>query len=592
MNFSVYPEDTRANLTPVAVCDGITDIRVEFDFDEPTRPREIRISWVFPVHDMIGVWTPSGLYDRSIGVTWRKRVQNSRQSSGAPVLACIGLDGGNVLTVGVSDAKTPISIAAGIVEKTGEEYCEVKFFTSDIAPIDHYEAVIRLDSRALPFTETVQDIAAWWERDCGYPRAAVPEAAYLPVNSSWYSFHQHLDGDALIRECELSSRYKLSTLIIDDGWQTESTASGYAYCGDWRLCRSKIEDMRALVDRVHALGMKVMLWYSVPFFGKYSEAYEQFKDKALYFRTNDLVADPRYPEIREYLIGCYADALREWDLDGFKLDFVDSIQLKPESPDFCEGMDYSSVEDAVERLFADIVSTLSAIKPDLMYEFRQSYIGPSILKYGNMIRVGDCPYNALRNRTAIVDLRLTSGATAVHSDMLMWRADDSVEAACDQIIATLFGVPQISVHLDQIPEDHRAALRFWMAFATDHREALQKGRLSVKNPELSYTQVRSANEKEAVTVNYAPLAFEADGTPLQFFINSTTETDSVIRFRESGGKAEVIVRNCMGQLTERLTLDTSCALHGVHIPSYGIAELRMILEKNAKKCRSLAAVHL
>ncbi len=575
MTFTVRPEDVRATLTPVDVAQGICDLHISFDFEKPTRPCEIRVSWSFPVHQMLSVWTPSGLYDRSVGPSWRKRTINSRQSSGAPVLSCISHEGRNILTVGISDAKTPISISAGIVEKAREQLCEVKFFTSDIAPIEHYEAIIRLDSRDIPFTEAVEGIAAWWEKDCGYPRAEVPESAYLPVNSTWYSYHQDLDGDRLALECELSRRYRLSTLIIDDGWQMANNLSGYSYCGDWQLAPEKIADMADLVRRIHKGGMKVMLWFSVPFIGVNSKAYEHFKHMALYHRTADFVADPRYPEMREYLIDCYARALREWDLDGFKLDFVDSIILRPESPDFAEGMDYSSVEDAVERLFADIVSTLSAIKGGLMFEFRQSYIGPSILKYGNMVRVGDCPYNSLRNRIAIIDLRLTSGKTAVHSDMLMWRSDESLDGACIQILSTLFGVPQISVKLDELPEEHQAALEFWMHFAIDHRETLQRGHLSVKNPELGYPQVRSATAEEAVTVNYASLPFEADKTPTQFFVNSTPESSSLLRFEAgNGGEASIVIRNCMGEITEQYTLDAATPLHSLPIPPYGIAELK------------------
>ena len=53
-----------------------------------------------------------------------------------------------------------------------------------------------------------------------------------------------------------------------------------------------------------------------------------------------------------------------------------------------------------------------------MIEFRQSYIGPAIRKYGNIFRAGDCPADILSNRIHTIDLRLTSGSTAVHSDML------------------------------------------------------------------------------------------------------------------------------------------------------------------------------
>ena len=50
-----------------------------------------------------------------------------------------------------------------------------------------------------------------------------------------------------------------------------------------------------------------------------------------------------------------------------------------------------SVPLAVERLKKEISAALTAIKPDVLIEFRQSYVGPGIRQCGNMISVGDCP---------------------------------------------------------------------------------------------------------------------------------------------------------------------------------------------------------
>jgi len=69
--------------------------------------------------------------------------------------------------------------------------------------------------------------------------------------------------------------------------------------------------MQAHVARVHELGMKYLLWYSVPFVGIHSKAYVWFADKLL-TTIESLgagVLDPRYPEVREYLITTYEQAL-------------------------------------------------------------------------------------------------------------------------------------------------------------------------------------------------------------------------------------------------------------------------------------------
>jgi hypothetical protein len=64
---------------------------------------------------------------------------------------------------------------------------------------------------------------------------------------------------------------------------------------------------------VHALGMKYLLWYSVPFVGVHTKAFERFKDKFLSPPKPDgkaqwFTLDPRFPDVREYLIDIYERA--------------------------------------------------------------------------------------------------------------------------------------------------------------------------------------------------------------------------------------------------------------------------------------------
>lgn len=60
--------------------------------------------------------------------------------------------------------------------------------------------------------------------------------------------------------------------LYNYGWQTDDNNREYAYCGDWEVKETKIKNMRNFVEQVHNVGMKFMLWYSVPFVGKYTNA--------------------------------------------------------------------------------------------------------------------------------------------------------------------------------------------------------------------------------------------------------------------------------------------------------------------------------
>lgn len=220
-------------------------------------------------------------------------------------------------------------------------------------------------------------------------------------------------------------------MIVDDSWQTDDNARGFAYCGDWEVCQAKMGDMRAHVARVHALGMKYMLWFSVAFVGLKSKAWPVFKDRILEIdhEQGAGILDPRYPEVREYLISTYERAMREWDLDGFKLDFVDSFrQPAQENPD--------APADAIPRPCPKPwISCSKKLWPGAqdqerrVVEFRQRYTGPAMRSYGNMFRAADCPNDRVTNRVRTLNIRLLCENSAAHADMLMWHEDEPVESA-------------------------------------------------------------------------------------------------------------------------------------------------------------------
>ena len=378
----------------------------------------------------------------------------------------------------------------------------ITFFTKLCSVRDSYEATVRIDERTLPYEDVLRTAVAYWQTDCGYTPAAVPARATYPMNSLWYSYHQLLESERILEECRLSRPYGMDTVILDDGWQTLNSERGYAYCGDWEP--ERLPDMRHLVDRIHETGMAVMLWFSVPFVGVHSKTFERFREYLIAHVAQEGIYafDPRYPIVREYLIETYRHALTAWDLDGLKLDFIDSFALDEAAlvPD--PRRDTESLEDAIDRLMTDVSAALRAVRPDVMIEFRQAYVGPAIARYGNILRVTDCPNDTIFNRRAAVDLRLCTRHTAVHSDMLMWHPEDTPESVSCQLLSTLPSVPQISVRLGTLSDVHRRVLMNYLTFWRAHRTLILGGTLYAKSPETLYSQVRIEGEGEAIVIVY------------------------------------------------------------------------------------------
>jgi alpha-galactosidase len=548
--------------------DGISYVEVKTRYSVPTIPEPFKICIDFPSVDIYSVWSPSVRYDRYLGASWRRRVTESRLASWMPFHMIVSADGKNRFALAISDAKTPISIATGVHEHNACLGCDVTFFTVKVAPLCEYSAILRIDTRDIPYYDSIYDAVEWWENECGYTPAYVPEHAKLPMNSLWYSYHQNLHADDIVAECALSKPLGMDTVIVDDGWQTHDEGRGYVTCGDWEMSSAKFPDMKDFVDRVHAIGMKVMLWYSVPFIGVDAKNYERFSSMVIEDATANkkvCVFDPRYKEVRDYLIEIYANAVKDWGLDGLKLDFIDSFALKGRALEDDDRRDIQSLEDAVDVLMTDISRALRAINPEIIIEFRQTYVGPAIRKYGNMLRVGDCPNDSFRNRHNIINLRFTSGKSAVHSDMVMWHKDDTVESAALQLASIIYGVPQISVRVSELSDEHKKMLAHYLSFWREHRDVLLDGKLRADNPESSYSIACSEKDGRAIYASYTDTLIECGGYNEIIAINSSRAKSLLIK--DALGKSYRVL-DCTGE-----ELDTgvvSAAIEQISVPLAGM----------------------
>ena len=541
---------------------------IKMTLPEPAVPQSFRLNWCVPAIDCYSVNSPVDWEMKRIRPNWGKNKTESRLACGMPLHQIISSESKNRLCIAVSDAFKPLNISTGVSEETAELCCYVEFFTKPTTPITEYEAVVRIDQRPIRYEEAIRAAVRWWEEDCGYRPAEVPEEARLPMNSLWYTFHQQLEPQKILEQCRLSAPLGMKTVIIDDGWQTDDNNRGYSYCGDWELATGKIPNMRQLVEEIHATGMKVILWYSVPFIGVYSKIHQRFKDMVLKQTDTHMSLDPRYKEVRDYLIGIYTKAVKDWNLDGLKLDFIDRFALSDYSMQPDPRRDHQCLEEAVDRLMEDVLSALKAVKADIMVEFRQPYAGPAIRKYGHMLRVRDCPNDSICNRFNTVSLRLTSGKTAVHSDMLMWHPQDTPESVANQLAGILFSVPQISVWLDRISAEQRKTLEHYLNFWLEHRELLLDGTLWADHPESLYSRVISERAGKAIAVLYSDPVFENTYDQL-ILVNITGQQNLILK--NSSGKGYRIL-NCMGEVIAAGTVEGN--LSELQVPHGGMLFLQ------------------
>lgn len=551
-DFSLQYENpqVKVSVTPVSSESDVAVYRVSIVFPEMTVPSPVTVHWEEDMVNILQVWNPTGGRHRAIhqwfGPTWN----TSNFCFGAPILCTVGENGNNTETVAVSDVCTPIAISF-FVKDLDQQYkvgYSVTFFNGKCSAMKEYTADIRIDSRKIPYYDTILSVSPWWA-EYGYTFPPCPAAAEDALYSSWYNFHQAPDGEKLLEDLTVAADLGFRTVILDDGWQFAGPSSGnYSLCGEWQVASDKFADFKAFTDGVHRLNMKLMVWFSVPFVGLDSPVYPQFEGKYLYTDYGGLrcgILDPRYPEVRAYIKETYKRFLRDYDIDGFKLDFIDSFRPGDTTSAPNESMDCDTVEKAVRVLLEEIEAELSAIKPELLFEYRQNYIGPAINRFGNMLRVGDCAYDALTNRIGIVDLRLLGYPIAVHSDMLFWSKKESVALCAKQLLNIMFAVPQISVILTDSTDEQRRLVRSYLDYWTMNRQILLHGKFRPLHPEMNYSSVTAEGEKKSITVLYADLPYTWDGKNCDVWLNG--DNDSLIFENPSADVLEAVWSDCFGQ---------------------------------------------
>ncbi len=549
--------------------DGCDMITVRFSADGEMIPPEIKLWWEVPSHDIQGIWNPFVNINRCFtywGYSWLSTAER-----GSPMCCLFSSGGENRLMFACSDAVNPVKFGFFLREDDVMWDCSSVLFSKPVAPCAGYECTFRVKYDHIRYEDAIGEVVRWWEDMPQYqPMMKPAPECTRPLYSTWYSFHQTVTAPEVERVLKDAASLGFGAVIVDDGWYHDLSYSLYDYCGDWLPSKRKMGDMRAHVERVHSMGIKYYLWYAVSFIGIHSEARERFKGKLL--REGDFATvDPRYPDVREYIISTCERALREWDIDGFKLDFIDSF-FQPDNEEGCyaPGKDYVSVAQAVRRLMDDMMARLTAIRPNLAVELRQLYVGPQMRKYGNMFRAGDCSNDSVMNKVRTVDVRLCVGDSPAHSDMMTWRPDEPAERAVMQLIGSMFAVPQISIIPAQLPESQRAMLKNWIAFWNAHKSTLLGGRLRAHNPELLYTTVSAETDDEYIAAVYAvnTVAPAPEGTPAHIVIVNGSGSTGIGALLKDG-EYSVRIADCLGAVRAELKARGGCNM--LEIPLGGMA---------------------
>lgn len=457
----------------------------------------------------------------------------------AGVNVALGDDDRSRLTAITSESRETVGVDFGSGGTAGETFhVRYAFGTQATDPCTNYCVRFRLDSRKLPFWQTVPEAMRWQRLAAGLAVTPAPEAAYDPAYSTQCADQRKVDANSVLHEAKAGAKMGLMNMFVDDDWNCEAKdgqSPGHAVCGDWEPCARKYPNMAKHVRAVHEAGMKYVMWYALPQVGVESKHYDRFKGKYLIESPTHAILDPRYPEVRAFMADFCEKAVREWDVDGFGLDFIDTMRVWDCNGDLAakngfNGCDTRSPMKGIELFLKDVQVRLGAMKRDSLIEFRQPCDGQAIRQYCNMMRVRDCPGDVRANRVSIAKLRLVCEDTAVHSDMLTWGNGVSVEDAALQILNSLFSVIRYAKPLARgLAEKDRKMITHWIHFAREHRDALLRGAFRPHHAAQDFPVIEGENGLERIVAVYAanvlvPCVADRD----VYLVNATGEGEILV----------------------------------------------------------------
>lgn len=546
-------------------------IKFDFEWDLKDRVGSVSVNFSVPCTGIECVWEPTCLMNRNYNL-----VNFASSAMGAvPLIAYCNGVGNSIFSVAVSDSIKQIEYHFEINETTAEMDCKITVGLKQFGEKNSYSFILYVQKEELPLYKMCKNVSDWWEEIYSLSNIYVPDYVTESFYSTWYSFHHDFNADKIINECREAKEYGMKGIILDAGWYNDDLTTGSRYTGDWNVSTAKIPDMKQLVNNVHDLGMKFILWYSVSFVGFESELWNRFKDKIIgkYEGMEVGILDPRYPEVRKYIADAYVKALKDWGLDGFKLDFIDSFRVTNEC-EIKDGMDCCCIKEGVEKLLSVAITRLREIKSDIVIEFRQGYVGPNMRRYASMFRAVDCPEHYRQNRVGTVDLRLMNGKTPTHSDMLMWNKNDSPETAALQILNSIFSVIQFSMRIENLSDEHKKMAKFWLDFSRENKKLLVQSQIKPYEVQSFYPIIKVEDEKECITAVYEiNKVVKVDLSKENKIINASAG-DRVIIEAESSAEVEFESYDCMGNKKGSGIMTLNKGITQIYVCKSGLLILR------------------
>ncbi len=497
----------------------------------------LRLELTIPLDDINGIWTPYG--DRA---TLQRLIWKGEELA-TPVFkpglfAFVDRDLHSRVAFLLEPAEGEAKVAWQIDQTAGAYRVSIAW-AAGAAP---YTPSMRYCLDRLPVQVAAERLLGSARVDMPGPEAPVP--SYEPSCCTWYAFHCALEQKPVEAFARLAAELGFGTFILDDGWMHDDPqrvqgpiGAWFRLHGDYEPSRCKFPDFKAHIETVRAMGLRFLLWAAPFTVGVESRARRTLDAHLLssFLDEGFLLADPRSSEVMAHLEETFVRLVRDYPLDGFKVDY-DYALIGPGLKPYGLGRAY---REAVRRL----ITAVRRVNPKIEWNLLPNTCTRELT---DAFRCCDVPFDPETNRLWMANLKTLAGRRPLHFDPALWRPDAPLATVHRHLAPSLFCVPSVGADLLALPAAHREAIRDWLGFYRRHQAVLNGGDFMPVWAAGDYQRFQTTRGHKRVAVTFSAFPVKAGDVPETWLINAGDAAE--VNLMAEAGMA-VSVENARGEPT-------------------------------------------
>jgi alpha-galactosidase len=465
-----------------------------------TAPPSFNLSVKFPKEKINQIWNSKTWSNKSFFTI----PSYDRAAADFSIISGLTINDHNQITVTCKDAYKAKFVSSNIMEDADSIIFSLGFFEDNppLSNLQDYQAEVLVDFRSIHFSKAIYDASSWFLEDEFQKGIATADTTNVPVFSTWYPMHRNIPLENITRELDSLNTFNFKSVLVDDGWQSlvqMKIDTAYSYE------ENSFKTMSLFKQKCSDMGLPLYLWYSIPFIGGNPVVLKKFDGKYIRYRAprQMYVLDPRYSDVRKYLVSTYANFLSTWHFDGYWFDFLKGFYPKEGAViDQDKGRDFISIGLAVDTLYSDMKARLNAIKPNFFMGQIFSVVGPNLVSYQNFLTGFVGVENTQVVREKMVNNRLLYGKFTPFMEVVAINPRESVEDIARKLQSVLFGNPYLSFYVTTLPEASKQTIRFWLDYWKKNHKVIFEGSFEPMQVSRFYPVIKVESEQKIIYMVY------------------------------------------------------------------------------------------